>query len=155
MQTQPAPTEPSPSPFSAGEQPPQLVAIPPEHLGEVFPMVRELLEKVAERSEGRYSVPGMLERFARPEWILCLAWDGSVRAIVGSELYRDVSGMQCCMIRFATGRGAAGWTHLLAEIEDYARANGCQRLDMLARKGWAKHLPDYRMTHVALEKDLT
>ncbi len=153
MQTTQAQTALSPSQYSAVE--PALAAIPAEHIGEVFPLVRGLIESVAERSDGRYSVPGMLELFARGTWVLWIVWDGDVRAIVGTEIYNDVSGMRCCMIRFATGREAKGWTHLLAEIEDYARANGCERLDMLARKGWAKHLPDYKITHVALEKDLT
>lgn len=153
MQTTQASIERSHSPSSAVE--PELAAIPAEHIGEVFPLVRVLIEGVAERSDGRYSVPGMLELFARGTWLLWVVWDGGVRAIVGTEIYHDVSGMRCCMIRFATGREAKGWTHLLAEIEDYARAQGCERLDMLARKGWAKHLPDYKITHVAMEKDLT
>ena len=118
-------------------------------------MVQGLLESVVERSNGRYSVPGMLQRFATKDWILWIVWDGSVRAVLATELYHDISGMLCCTIRFATGKGAAGWTHLLSEIEDWARANGCQRLDMLARKGWAKHLPEYTMSHIMLEKDLT
>jgi hypothetical protein len=118
-------------------------------------MVKTLMESIVERSNGRYSVPGMLERFARGDWILWIVWDGAVRAIVGTELYRDISGIKCCMIRFATGREAATWTHLLDEIETWARDEGCQRLDMIARKGWAKHLPDYKMSHVFLEKDLT
>lgn len=134
---------------------PVLQAIPPQHLGEVFPLVRPLMESVAERSKGRWSVPGMLERIATGDWLLWIVWDGSVRAIVGTELYLDVSGMKCCMIRFATGREASGWTHLLDEIEEFARAEGCGRIDMIARKGWAKHLPAYRMSHVFLEKDLT
>ncbi len=157
MQTLSAQTAPSPSPSSAAEHrvAPVLQAIPPQHLGEVFPLIASLMESISERSKGRYSVPGMLERIACNEWQLWIVWDGSVRAIVGTELYRDVSGMKCCMIRFATGREAAGWTHLLSQIEAWARDEGCARMDMIARKGWAKHLPEYRMSHVFLEKDLT
>ena len=155
MQTTQAQTAPSPTPSSAASAAPALQAIPPAHIAEVLPMVLPLMEAICERSAERYSVPGMIDRFVKGEWILWIVWDGSVRAIVGTELYRDVSGLKCCMIRFATGRQAATWTHLLAEIEDWARENGCRRLDMLARKGWAKHLPEYRMSHVFLEKDLT
>ena len=142
-------------PSSSSEADIALQAIPPRNLGDVFPMVSPLLESIAERSNGRYSVPGMLDRFARGDWILWVVWDGSVKAVVATELYHDVSGMLCCMIRFATGREASKWAHLIDEIEEWARANGCKRLDMLARKGWAKHLPDYKMSHVFLEKDLT
>ena len=105
------------------------------------------------------SVGGMLERFATGAWHLWIVWEGgeagSVRAVIGTELYRDVSGMKCCTIRFATGHGASRWTHLLGRIEDWARQEGCVKLDMIARKGWAKHLPEYALTHVFLEKDLT
>ena len=160
MQTLPQQTERSPSPSLAVEPSstriePVLQAIPPQYLGDVLPMILPLLESIVERSKGRYSVPGMLTRFARKEWYLWIVWDGAVRAIVGTELYLDISGMKCCMIRFATGRDAAGWTHLLDQIEDWARSEGCARMDMIARKGWAKHLPEYRMSHVFLEKDLT
>ncbi len=113
------------------------------------------MEAIVERSKGRYSVPGMLKRFATGDWHLWIVWDGTVRAIVATELYLDVSGMKCCTIRFATGRDASGWAHHLDEIEAWARTEGCGRLDMIARKGWAKHLPAYRMSHVFLEKDLT
>lgn len=157
MQTLSAQTAHSPSPSSAVEHKvsPVLQAIPPQHLGEVFPLVAPLMEKIVERYQGRFSIPGMLEHFARAEWQLWVVWDGSVRAIVGTELYREVSGLKCCKIQFATGREAAGWTHLLGQIEAWARDEGCARMDMIARKGWAKHLPEYKMTHIWLEKDLT
>ena len=159
MQTQLAPTAPSPSSSSAAEAAPTLYQIPVADLALVVPLVGELMERVAERSDGRYSVGGMLTRFAKGDWQLWIVWDGgaqgSVRAVIGTELYHDISGLKCCTIRFATGRGAARWTHLLADIEAWARSEDCVKLDMIARKGWAKHLPDYALTHVFLEKDLT
>lgn len=153
MQTQPQPTAHSPSPYSAVE--PALQAIPPEHLAAVFPMVQELLEGVAERSNGIWTVPALLRKFATKQWYLWVVWDGSVRGIVATELHIVPSGAAVCSVHFCTGRGAKDWTHLLGVIEDWARANDCVRIDMLARKGWARHLPDYRLTHVQLEKDLT
>lgn len=117
-------------------------------------MVQPFLESIAERSDGRYSVPGMLDRISRQDWQLWMVWDGTPRAVVLTELYRDISGLMCCMVRACTGHGAKDWTPLLSQIEDWARENGCQRMDMLARKGWARHLPDYKMSHVFLEKVL-
>lgn len=145
-----AQTEHSPTTSAAAE----LVPIEPGKVRDVFPAVRGLIEAVAERSGGRWSVSGLLERFMRGDWQLWIVWDGRVRAIVATELYREMTGIKCCMIRFCTGSGAAEWSHLLAKIEDFARAEGCVYLDMLARKGWAKHLPDYKLTHVELQKEL-
>ncbi len=118
-------------------------------------MVQDLLEAVVDRSNGVWTVPAMLRLFATKRWYLWVVWDGTVRGIVGTEIHTVPSGKHICSIRFCTGRGAKDWTHLLSEIEAWARDNDCARIDMLARKGWAKHLPEYRLTHVQLEKDLT
>ena len=153
MQTQPA--QPAHSRSSSPAVEPQLIAVPPDKLGDVFPHIQAALEGVAERSQGRFSVAGIIDRIARKEWILWVVFsDGAVLSVLTAELYRDVSGIKCCRIPFCTGNGAASWVHLLATIEDWARAEGCERFDMIARKGWAKHLPDYKLTHVLLEKDL-
>lgn len=118
-------------------------------------MVRDMLDGVAERSGGRWSVSGILSRFANAEWQLWMVWDGEQpRAVVGTELYLEMTGLKCCMVRFCAGHGAADWSHLLDRIEAFAKAEGCAYLDMLARKGWAKHLPDYKLTHIELCKDL-
>lgn len=73
---------------------------------------------------------------------------------MATELYTDVGGNRCCMIRFCSGEGANDWLHLLVKIELWAKAEGCKFLDMDARKGWAKHLPDYKVTHWVLQKAL-
>lgn len=150
---QPQPIEHSLTPASVGE--PRIAAVPPDQLSDVFPHVRDMLESVVDRSEGRYSLQAILKRLLAKEWILWVIGDGStVRGLVITELYLDVSGMRCCMVRVATGSGAKELMPLLGVIEDWARADGCVKLDMMARKGWARHLKDYRMTHVVLEKTL-
>ena len=153
MQTLAQPTAPSPSP-SLAARPTVLQQIPPSHLGEILPLILNLLEAVVARSDGEFTVPALLELFARSRWQLWVIWDGEVRAIVATELHIAPSGMKLCSVHFCTGRGAAGWAHHLAEIEGWAQAEGCQRIGTMARKGWAKHLPDYKMTHVYLKKDL-
>jgi hypothetical protein len=40
----------------------------------------------------------------------------------------------------------------LDELERYATAQGCNGMRIYGRKGWARKLPDYKMTHVLLEK---
>lgn len=134
----------------------RLIAVNPRLLGDVLPLITDMLERMCKRSNGRYSMPGLLNIIATETWHLWVVYDGQdVQAVIGTELYKDVSGIKCCGIRFCTGRDASAWTHLLGQIEAWARAEGCAKIDMTARKGWAKHLPAFRLTHVMLEKDLT
>lgn len=133
----------------------QLVAVDPRYLHRVLPLIQADLEALCERTRGRYSMPGILDHVARGLWVLWLVWDGSnVRAVLATELYLDVSKIKVCTIRFCTGSGAKDWVHLIGKIEDYAREEGCVKFDVIARKGWARHLPDMKMSHVHLEKDL-
>lgn len=155
MQTQQQQTAPLGISSTAAE--PQLLAIGPEHLAallEAQPVVLERLDGIVTKSNGRFSVHGILDKFARKVWVLWIVWDGTVRAVIATSVYENLSDQRCCMIEFVTGQGAASWTHLLSKIEDYASAEGCVRVEMIARKGWARHLPDYKMSYVLMEKDL-
>ena len=154
MQTQARQTEPSPTTSAAAK--PQLVAVDPRRVREALelPAVRALLADMVQRHHGELSMYGIAERLLSGEWIMWLVWAGEVRAVLATELYHDVGGEKRCRIPFCTGAGARQWVSLLSVIEDWARSEGAVRIDMIARKGWAKHLPDYRMTHIVLEKAL-
>ena len=160
MQTAPQPTAASVSTLSAAEpaaRPPTLVAVDPARIGDLLaarPEVAEKLERVAERSNGRWMVSGMIDKFATGQWHLWLVWDGVIRAVVATELYTEMTGIKCLTIRFCTGRQLERWKHLIAVLEDFAVAEGCVFSDMVSRKGYARELPDYKLTHVLLEKDL-
>ncbi len=158
MQTQPAQTARSPISSLAVDRKPQLVAVHPDKLHDLItaqPYVLQAFEGVAQRSRGRYSVESILNQIARKNWVLWVVWDGvSIRSVLATELAHEISGMKVCNLPFCTGNNAEAWVHLMAEIEDWARSEGCQKIGANMRKGWSRMLPDYKMTHVYLEKDL-
>lgn len=117
-----------------------------------LPVVRQLIEGVVVRHQGELSFNGIVKKVAASDWILWLVWDGSVKGLCTSEIYFDIGGVKRCRIPLCTGENAKQWAHLVEIIEDFAKSEGCAIMDMIARKGWAKHLPKYKMTHVVLEK---
>lgn len=135
---------------------PILRLVPVPYLAQVWPDIASWITGVVERSDGRWSVELIAKQFLSGEWQLWVVWDGeSVAAVIGTEVYTyNATGLQAVRVVFTTGTGAAKWTHLLSEIEAWAREQGAVKFEMTARKGWAKHLPDYKLTHVLLEKDL-
>jgi hypothetical protein len=136
------------------DAPAALVQIPIDALAKVLPMVMPRLHEVAARSRNNISVKGMIEQFASGAWQLWVIWDGSVKAVLATEIYTNVADIRVCAVRFATGEDSAQWLCLIDDLENWARFNDCVKLDMTARKGWARKLPDYKLTHVVLEKDL-
>jgi len=61
-----------------------------------------------------------------------------------------------CHIYIMTGRQRNKWQHLISKIEDFAREEGCDIMELIARPGWQKVLNifDYKRTHVVLEKKI-
>ena len=55
-----------------------------------------------------------------------------------------------------TGNSRNQWQHLISVIEDFAKHNECDGMEIISRPGWQKILQNYnyRRTHVVLEKQL-
>jgi hypothetical protein len=88
--------------------------------------------------------------------LLWLAWDADARRIAAAcvtELQK-VGTRKLCLIVACGGHGMHRWLPLLAQLEDYARAEGCAVTRIMGRAGWARVLTDYRRKRVILEKQL-
>jgi len=126
--------------------------VPLPFLEVVWPHVAPWIsERVVERSNGEFSIEGIAEKLITGAWQLWVVFDGEYRAVLATEITKE----GIARIHFATGKGADRWKHLIDDIKAWAKNQGCHRLHMLARKGWARHLPEFKVTHVLLETDLT
>ena len=131
-----------------------LVYIPRRSFPDAWPALAPLAQSVIDRSGGRISEGTLFQSVLEGSQHIWTVWDGNeIRALVGAEVGFAPTGLKICTVNFATGRDSHEWLHLLDEIETWAREIGCGKMEMWARKGWARKLPDYRMTHVLLEKD--
>ena len=61
-----------------------------------------------------------------------------------------------CHIYIMTGRQRHKWQHLISKIEDFAKEEGCEMMELIARPGWQKVYNNhgYKKTHVVLEKQI-
>ncbi len=133
----------------------RLLYIDPQQLGEAWPHINHLLVDVVDLFAGRHTMETVLSEIMNDQvalWVI--AGPDGAQAILGTEIGIEPSGDRTMDIKWLAGRGAHKWMHLLEQLEDVARAEGCTRLEMYARKGWAKHMPDYKLTRIKLEKDL-
>lgn len=85
--------------------------------------------------------------------LLWLALDGILRGAGVTQIGR-ISGHKFCTVIAWSANGTRDWIHLLGGVEKYAKAEGCKSIRIFGRRGWARVLPDYSVTHFILEKDL-
>lgn len=77
----------------------------------------------------------------------------NILAVVVTETVETSEGRKGRIVGIA-GSDRGRWMHLLDEIEQDFRAEGCERVQTLARPGFVADMPDYRITGVILEKRL-
>ena len=130
------------------------MVLEPEQVAAAWPLIREGLETLCEQRPDDFSIDGILERLYAGHWHLWVVWDGEVRGLVATAFFTNAAYRKCCSIPFATGGGAKQFVHLKDTIEAWAARNGCSKMDIICRTGWARYLEDYRKEHLVMGKRL-
>lgn len=132
---------------------PELVCVDPVRVREVWPLVAPLIATAMRRS-GLGQVADVMRSLASGAALLWLAWDGErILAAAVTELALS-DDKKLCTILACGGTGFARFGHLIGGLERYARAEGCVRMRICGRKGWARLLPDYAIQRMIIEKQL-
>ena len=89
-------------------------------------------------------------------WAVWSPEENAIVAISGTEIQHRPSGRTALVVAMTAGRDHRRWIHLLAELERYAAARGCDFVEISGRSGWARRLPEYRAKPgVVLTKELS
>lgn len=124
-------------------------------LAGIWPFVANLASTIAETSRGKVNaehIRGFVESGKMQLWIVLDDTDAAL-ALVVTEI-QDFPGAKVCIVHGLAGHERGKWMHHLGDIEGWARAHGCTRMEVRGRKGMARLLTDYKLTSVFLEKDL-
>ena len=134
--------------------PPIAICIDPQYVDRVWPLVAHHIR--AAMRKGRISEFADVERGVRAGTLLLwVAADSrAIWAAAVTQLTR-ANGERFCTIVACGGRERARWLPLKSELEAFARAEGCRALRIYGRRGWARQFPDYKLTRILLEKELT
>lgn len=132
-----------------------LVPVPPETLGAAWEHLCPHVERLAEITGGRLTAGDIRKRIESELFQLWAVLENgrNLVATVTTEVI-EYPQRKTCRVVGCVGENRASWIHLLTEIEGWAQSKGCASMEIFARKGWARVLPDYRLTSIVLERDL-
>jgi hypothetical protein len=130
----------------------ELVCVDPSRVSEVWPHASRLIRAAVLRA-GVSDFQEIERRVLCGQSLLWLVWNSEIEAAVTTEL-SAANGRKLCTIVACGGSDRDDWLHLIEEIEDYARAEGCEAVHILGRKGWSRVLNGYAERLVLLEKEL-
>lgn len=115
-----------------------------------WPMLKPAVDMIGQHTP--LSVLSALEDGDFQLWAV-LDDDGNMHAAVVTEI-AEWPGTKECTSRYCGGDDVDEWVDLIAEIEAWAKHNGCTRSYVMGRRGWTKKLHGYRESAVVLMKDL-
>jgi hypothetical protein len=125
-----------------------LLCVNPADVQTVWPLARDMICTAIERTK--------LSDFADIEkdvlsgdQLLWLAISDRIEAAATTHLSRNV-----CTLTACSGHQRERWLPLFAQIEKYAKDEGCKTMRIYGRRGWERVLDGYKSEHVILEKSL-
>jgi hypothetical protein len=126
----------------------ELVCVDPERVHEFWPYAKDLILSAILRTG--LSEPTVIERdILSGHQLLWLAWDGAIQAAASTHLANNV-----CTVTACGGANLNEWLPLFAQIEQYAKNEGCRCVRIYGRKGWLRVLKGYEAKHVIIERRL-
>ena len=127
----------------------RLIAVPSDQAAHL-PLVWGWLQKAIERS-GDWTFAELFNGIFDGQFVMWVAADdgGNLRAVGVTQLTEPP---RTCNVLAVGGNAEGKWPELMAQIESYARSEGCVRLRLSGRKGWARVLHDFHQPYIILQK---
>lgn len=126
----------------------QLVRLPADGLEQAWPLLAPFVEQMAERFPDDWPVRETWRQGLSGELAFWVIWEPDEKqayGVVGTKLGEKPSGKKVLVVEIATGTEHKRWAHLISTLEDYAKSNGCRRVEIRGRGGWARALDGYRL----------
>jgi|TARA_R110000744_G_scaffold351017_1_gene456778 hypothetical protein len=135
------------------------VYVPKDNIEEVFPIVKDSIEKALQYSGNHFIVKDIYNALIKDEMQLWVLWNlDKKQKFQGCGVTKILqrTNSKALNIFIVTGRNRKQWQTKMPLVEDWAKQNGCTHIETYARPGWSKLLKeqDYKITHYLLEKKL-
>ena len=85
---------------------------------------------------------------------LWLAWSDEKIYGVAITQMTNYPQYRSLLVLLLSGEDKELWLDRIGIMEDFARENGCKRIEAVTRKGMQKMLPDWKWTNIILRKEL-
>ena len=135
----------------------QISYVPPKDVGLIWKQIEPLLLKPLEIDGFAYMPKDIFDSLLKKKMQLWISWNvktNTVEAAIVTEII-DYPRLRSCRYFLAGGTNMKSWFNPIKEqIEQWAKLNKCQRIELVGRKGWVKWLKDYKQKHIILMKEL-
>ena len=148
----------SPTPSSLSDKDTVAVLIPRERVGDVWHVLEAFVAKATAITK-KTDIQTVSQAAASGDvqlWAVMDTREENAKPIaaVVTELAKYPNGFKSCQVMLAGGGEMRRWKHLIATLEEFARDEGCDTIEIVGRPGWGRLYPDYREIERWFEKEI-
>ncbi len=111
------------------------------------------IERSLEYADGKYDLASVKELLDSRSAQLWLEMDELIESAAVTQIHVYPL-KKVCTVMFAGGQNLEKFKTNIRRIEEWAKAQGCDAVDVIGRKGWEKVLNGYKQIHTTLSKSL-
>jgi hypothetical protein len=139
--------------YSKGDA--ELLAIPPDGIETVWPIARAQLALAASwtRKVDLDVLKTRLQAGIGQLWMVWVPKDELSLATICTDLLVHDTGWKVARVTLIGGGGMDIWRSLLVELEQWAREEGCDAIELVGRKGWQRVYTDYEHCETLIVKE--
>jgi hypothetical protein len=125
-----------------------------DDLHTVWPFVRNDIREALKYSNGRYdekTVADSIISCLRQLWLL--TDEDKILMSMVSQIINYPTGLKVCEVMLLGGKQSKEWAEFVTdELSKWVASIGCDRLQIIGRKGWEKVLKNWKSVLVMMEK---
>jgi len=139
-----------------------IIYIPPKDIDRTWVLAKPYIDDALIYSNSHHHSDHFKDLIKKGKLQLWFLWDENkstvqekMNGVVVSEIIQR-SLKKVFHLPIVTGKNRQQWQHLIEKLEDFAKKQECDLMELIARPGWQKILDkyNYKKTHVILEKEL-
>jgi hypothetical protein len=133
-----------------------LMCVDPARVREMWPHVEWLIENALWTGTGDESMDDIRDDVFAARALLWVVWSESKAAVLAAGTTKLIETAQgkVCILSTCAGRDIKQWQSFIADIEEYARREGCAFSRLYGRPGWERILRGYAKPWVTIQKAL-
>lgn len=128
-----------------------ITQVPKEDLHLIWNEVEPLIKKALDDT---YSARDILDGLVKNSFQLFISWENKVESAVITEVVQYPQ-KKICRYFLAGGSNMDNWLEPIQQtIEQFAKHNNCDAVEVAGRKGWSKKLKGYEQKVYLFSKEL-
>lgn len=118
----------------------------------VWDKVCPLIAQAVQYSDGRYSTDSVKKSLISRNMQLWVYANNDIKSCAVTQI-SNYPLKKVCTVLFSAGKDVGEWLRFIILIEEWARQNHCDDIDIYGRPGWERLL-GWERIHVAIRKNL-